>query len=79
MDHRVPPGRHQGGRVQRGANWGTTAVDQTLAFERPAVARQRCDTDERGNLFAIEGAEFRKVANQRATDHWPARSGGGSL
>src|SRR5262245_48201947 len=68
VNHWVAPGGHHRGHVQRSANRGAAAPDQALAFERPAVAGQRRDTDERGNLFAREGAEFGQVADERTTD-----------
>src|SRR5262249_31313830 len=64
----VATGGHQRGHVQRGANRSASAPDEAFAVERAAVAGQGSHTDQGGDLFARQRAEFGQITDQRAAD-----------
>ena len=63
-NHRVTPGGDQGSHVQSTAHRGSAAPDGAPTFERAAVAVERGDANQRGDLFAIKGSELREFGEQ---------------
>ena len=65
-NHGITSGSDQGGHVQSTAHRGSAAPDGAPTFERAAVAVEGGHTDERGNLFAIQGSKLRQLGEQGA-------------
>ena len=64
-ENRDSSGRRRGGHVEHGAHRRAAAPAGAAPAEGATVARQRRDADERGDLAAIEVAEFGQQAEQR--------------
>lgn len=63
-DHRVVACGDERGHVERGADGGAAAGDGADATPLPAVAVERCDADQRGDLLPRAAAQLRQVDDQ---------------
>src|SRR6185437_6439873 len=73
---RITSASDQGRHIKSGPYGSATAPNRAATSEGAAVAIERRHSDQRGDLFAVEFAEFGKLGEQRPAHYGPnARNG----
>lgn len=65
----MPFGNHRA-HEQRGSHGLSATSDEATSAPLAGLARERREASERGDLLAVELAEFRQFGDQRAGDDW---------
>lgn len=70
FEDRIAAHSDNGAHVQRRTNVAAAAGDRALALPGSAFSIERCNTDQCGDLAAVELTEFRQTGKERDGRNW---------
>ena len=70
-NRRIEAGRHDRAHIENGTDLCASAPHRASPSERPAIAIERGDADEGGDLFVRQRAQLREIGQQRCGQDRP--------